>query len=443
MGFSSSASPKGEYFAWQLWQKQKISKFTQHLLLMKILFIHHGDHRAGAPLSMLYTMNELRKRGFNPVVGLSVLTPEIKALYHNNRYETIDMPWIRMVYFWSANPMQWWKVGTYFVLARALYKYSKRWYLTQKVVDEHNIDIVHLNSVSLFMLVPYLLKRKIHFVWHIREHGPKPGSLILKKITSLMNRTEHLIFLSEAEKTSWLGKRNHGTVVYNFVDQEKFDPSMNVEDLKRQLNISPQDRVILYLGGLKSHKGVDILVEALKQLKIQYPNIKCIMPDAVPYTGGKLNWRLTAARKLKGRSFEDSIIKKINQYGLQHVCIRFPFDSDAQKYYRLAELVVFPALVPHFARPAIEAAIMKKPVIVSDWPVLLEIVKPNITGLAVTPNDVNDLVVKISMLLSNEELKNKLGTSAYEFAISVFTAGAQIDKIIKMYSVNQSKTKMA
>src|SRR5690606_19876993 len=151
---------------------------------------------------------------------------------------------------------------------------------TEKIINEHNIDIVHLNSVSLFPLVPYLQKQRIPYVWHIREHAPKPGNLLFAFVTSSMKKTKNLIFLSEAEQVSWLSDKFHGTVVYNFINENKFNGKIDVHKVLEALNISSEHRAILYLGGLKEHKGVEILIEALRQLVIEYPTLKCIMPDS-------------------------------------------------------------------------------------------------------------------------------------------------------------------
>jgi len=398
---------------------------------MKVLFIHHGDHKGGAPLSMLYTMLAIRDRGYHPVVGLAIPTPELKKLYGDHQIETIDMTWIRMIYFWSANPMQWWKPSTYITIAKALEGRSNRDALTHAILIKYKIDIVHLNSVSLFTVVPFLKKINFPFVWHIREHAPKSGSLIFSKIKSLMHESRDLIFLTEEEQISWLGDKTHGTVVYNFVSKEKFDFSMDVTKVREQLNLTQTDKIILYLGGFKPHKGVDVLINTLHKLKSKYPDLKCIMPDSVIYSGNTKNWKTN----LRKKSFADLMIERIIRYNLQDNCIRIPFDTDAQKYFAVTDLVVFPALTPHFARPVIEAAIMKKPVIVSDWPVLLEVVEPNVTGLVVRPNDESELFDKIDLLFSDEALRNRLAENAYQYAVNKFTADAQIQKIINMYEL--------
>ena len=404
---------------------------------MKILFIHHGDHNGGAPLSMLYTMKEIRKRGFIPIVGLAIPGFEIRALYEKNGFQIIDMPFMRMLYYWSANPMQFWKPSTYLTILKIIlnkHNCEKRFY---KVIKKYNIDIVHLNSVSLITIVPFLLKNNLYYVWHIREHAPKSNSIIFYYVKKYMLLSQNLIFLSNAEKISWLGDSEHGTVVYNFVDIEKYIYNKANSEIKVELGINDYDRVLLYLGGIKLHKGILELVEALNILKLKYPTLKCIMLDSkLPVNkSANKNDIFTHFVKLltKRKSLNEIVDTKLKKYELESICIRLPFDSDAQKYFYLSEVILFPATKPHFARPVIEAGLMKKPVIVTDWPVLREIVVDNLTGLFVKPNDYIDLSTKIDRILSDRSYSENLGINAYNFAVESFTADKQIHKIIAMY----------
>src|SRR5690606_22577213 len=100
----------------------------------------------------------------------------------------------------------------------------------------------------------------------------------------------------------------------------------------------------------------------------------------------------------------------------------------------LADVIVFPALRPHFARPVIEAALMKKPVVVTDWPVLKEIIIPNKTGLLAHPDSAQDLVDKIKTLLLDRLLAQRMGKAGYEFAAQHFTPEHQIPKLLEMYA---------
>lgn len=404
-----------------------------------VLYIHHGNHRAGAPLSLLYTIIEVRKHGYNPIVGLAVPSPELNKLYHDHGIETVDMPWVKMLYFWSANRMEWWKPSTYKALWDILIYQRKGLKRTQACIDSYAIQIVHLNSVSLVALVPYLLKRRINFVWHIREHGPRSKSLLRYYVKKLLLRSPNVIFLSKAEQFSWIDSYNHGEIMYNFVDRVKYNFSIDTSALRKHLCLTDENQIILYAGGAKYHKGITVLIEALEILAAKQPTIRCIMLDSAFPHNGKTT--ITSLKRIISKihnsahiDIETFVNDQIEAKNLKEICIRLPFDAEAQPYYALADLVVFPATCPHFARPVIEAAIMKKPVVVTDWPVLREIIQTGKTGLISKPKDSIDLAEKIATIIFNKKLAKKMGNEGYKFAKNNFTAEHQIPKLLEIYS---------
>jgi glycosyltransferase involved in cell wall biosynthesis len=402
---------------------------------MRILFIHHGDHRAGSFLSMLYTILEIKKKGYTPIVGLVIPSDELNAILSKYQIEFVDMPWIYPLHYWSCDRMEFWRITTYYIIFKAIYRNITTSQKTKSSLENLNIQMVHLNSVVLFPLLPLFFKLKIKYVWHIREHAPSRFHYLFPIIRKLMLKSENLIFLTETEKTSWLSGINHGIVVNNFVDQTFIDHQFDfkAETIKESLEIDTEKKVILYLGGLKKHKGIDILLDTLHQLRHKYDNFICLMPDAVPSPKKQMNFKELLKKIIGIKRFDMLMVKKINSLGLNDICYRLPWDSDTIKYYTIADLVVFPATAPHFARPVIEAAIMKKPVVVANWKVLLEEVKPNITGLVAKPNSVKSLYTNIELLLTNDILKKKLGNNAYNYAIEIFTPERQVHKIVALY----------
>lgn len=402
----------------------------------KILYIHHGDHRGGAPMSLLYTAIEVKKIGFEVVVGLVSPSPQLHNLYNSEGIETIEMPWLNMLFFWSASRMQWWKPSTYSIIFKIIFSQKDADSKTLSILNLHKIDIIHLNSVSFITIIPFLKRHSLPFVWHIREHAPTQNSPLLNYVRRVMLTCENIIFLSHTEQKSWLKHNEHGTVVYNFVNTDKFNSKHDEVLLRNKLGLQSDDRVILYLGGIKPHKGVEVLIESLHILKPKFPNLKCLMPDSLVEKDYVYQdtWMKRLFNFITGRvPLAKRVDLKIHTYNLNEVCIRLPFDSDSSKFYFVSDFVVFPATEPHFARPIIEASMMKKPSIVSNWDVLKEIILPNLSRLTAVPGHPNDLANKIEYLLNHQAEAKELGVEAYKDAIKRFTPDAQIPKIIKLY----------
>ncbi len=401
--------------------------------MKKILFIHHGAHNGGAPLSMLYTMLGLREAGYNPVAGLrNNENKKLHELYNSHGFETINTSWIPIFLTYSAsegkryNPIMW--RGVY--NAWAMWRNAK--VKLKELIKKENIDIVHLNSASLSNPASALMEIDFPFVWHVREHGPKHKGRRYRFISDRLKKAKHVIFLSKAEQKSWVGDSEHGTIVHNFVDFAKFSNSNHVHDMKKSLGISNEKRIILYVGGIQKHKGILTLLKTLAILKTSSTEpILCLMPHAEFDINNPVS-------RLERRASE--IIKKEE---LEEMILLLPFNPNIVPLFAVCDLLVFPATVPHFARPVVEASAMKKPVVVSDISPMEEQVKDGVTGLFAKCNDENDFAAKIMKILSNKDLAQNMGIAGHKYVYQEFEQHQQIKKILKVYSKVQYISPMA
>ncbi len=409
---------------------------------MKVLFIHHGSLNGGAPLSMNYTMNALKPYGYKFTVGLVSYTQDSINFFEKSDNEVINLSWIKIQTLYSA-------------FDKPIYnRYSfKEWFSVQinrekikkqikAIFSDGNYDLMHLNSVVLSPIVEILLELDIPFVWHIREAAPKKNrDFRFNKIVKLMQKAENLIFLSEDEQQSWLGNSKHGIVVNNFVDFKTFNTkNIDVSNVKNKYNVNSGEFILLFLGGFKPHKGPDLLLKALDILvnKKGYKNIKCIMPDTIKNKKSSLKLIIKQTVKQilffykKQKDFDKEMFNYIDRYNLKDNCILLPFNPYTQELFAICDIVLFPATVPHFARPIIEAGAMRKPVIATNLPILNNLVINGKTGFLTELNS-QSIADSIEKLYNNSELSNKMGKNAELMAKEKYNADKQILMIHKMY----------
>lgn len=389
----------------------------------KVLFIHHGKHAGGAPMSLLYTALGVREHDYAPTVGLVQPSERLRKLYNDHGIPTIDLPYIPLLLTWSAsegkrwNPIMWY----------GLFKAAVRWKEAQRRVlaAVEGFDLVHLNSVSLSNVAAVLTENGKPFVWHVREQGPRHQGYRYKFIQSRLVSAPAVIFLSEAERRSWFNELAGGFVVHNFVDFSTFsDGAISQAAARETLGIDPGATVILYVGGLKKHKGIETFVRGIGQMAASYPEAVYLMPDSLPKydAGGEIV-----------KPYEQKIIDMMRTAGVLDQSILTDFDAEVAKYFAAADIVVFPATVPHFARPVVEAGAMKTPVLVSDLPVLDEIVEHGLTGYLYEEGNSGLLAEYLEKLMSNPELRKSLGKNAFQKAHSEFNYEIQVDKIVTIY----------
>ena len=126
----------------------------------------------------------------------------------------------------------------------------------ERLLTEERIDIVHLNSVSLSNPATLLQKIQKPFIWHVREHGPSHKGKRYNFLQEKLLTSDEVIFLSQAEKKSWLGTQDHGVVINNFVNFDQFDREISGKKHRVELGIPEKHPVVLYVGGKKKHKGI-------------------------------------------------------------------------------------------------------------------------------------------------------------------------------------------
>jgi glycosyltransferase involved in cell wall biosynthesis len=155
---------------------------------------------------------------------------------------------------------------------------------------------------------------------------------------------------------------------------------------------------ILYLGGLLERKGVDVLIRALVGLKSEHPKVKLHIVGA----GRALSY-LTALSVQKG------IERDVVFWGQADY-------SSIPKFYKGADVCVFPSRLEAFGITILEAMASGKPVVASNVGGIPEIISDGENGILVEPNDPEALSKAIVMVYQDNALMKRLSTNALETA---------------------------
>ncbi|TXF90953.1 glycosyltransferase [Neolewinella aurantiaca] len=388
----------------------------------KVLFIHHGSAYGGAPMSLLYTALGIKEHGYEPFVAMVQPSDDLRKLYNDNGIETFELSGFPRYFFWSSdNYRLYYPIAIKKILGAAS-KYTSGREKLFLLLDSLKPDIVHLNSVTLVAAVSMMRGRTEELVWHIREYGPKYKDFRWKYIQKQMMATEKVIYLSEGERKSWIERSDHGIVVNNFVNVNDFSAPDHRGKEKSILGVE-NCFTLLYVGGLKKNKGPELLLETLNNLKKRGHKVKCLMPGAVTPE---------EARGETIDAYASFLIERINELKLNDVCVRSPFSSDIRAFFVAADVLLFPAIFPHFARPVIEASAMKIPVVVSNLEPLDELVIDNETGF-LAELSAESFSDKLERLIKDPSLRTDMGLRGRKFALSHFDAEQQIRKIANYY----------
>jgi glycosyltransferase involved in cell wall biosynthesis len=125
----------------------------------------------------------------------------------------------------------------------------------------------------------------------VSAHGSLPGSTglrglakqaydsvlvrpMLTEASLLCSQTDH-----ESELYAELGGQHDAIKLLPLpVDLSEFDPLPTTRDrFRASLGITPQDRVVMFLGRLHYLKGVDILMDAVRRAQVEDPRVKLLV----------------------------------------------------------------------------------------------------------------------------------------------------------------------
>jgi len=190
-------------------------------------------------------------------------------------------------------------------------------------------------------------------------------------------------------------------VCWNGINVGKYDPNkLSKEDiagLRRRYEVSPDERMILFVGRLTPVKGVLNLVKAMPMVISKHPEVKLVILGK-----GELE-----------RSISDLInVLKIGD----KVKTRFEFVPEKERivHYGACDLFVAPSLYEPFGIIALEAMAMEKPIVVgargtSGFRDFVIPSGPDQTGIHVDGNNSADIAWGINSLLEDLEGAKEMG----------------------------------
>ncbi len=200
-------------------------------------------------------------------------------------------------------------------------------------------------------------------------------------------------------------------IIFNGTDLRRFSPSPTGNRVDPRFG--PQ--MIFACRQLFPRKGIRFLVEAVAQLKPQYPNLRLI---------------------LAGDGFERPALQQLaEERGIAGdvTFLGWVPNVDLPQYYRAAILSVIPSLEEGFGIPAAEAMGCEVPVVASDAGGLPEVVEDGVTGLVVPRGDTAALTAAIGSLLGDPERRRRMGVAGRARALRLFDWDRSAEQFERLY----------
>ena len=266
------------------------------------------------------------------------------------------------------------------------------------MIRKNDPDVIHfVNSHPWNVIICFVFKdvKKVFTLHDPLPHEERISTRIIQPILSfcdqyLINQVNTIIV--------------HGKILKNICISRNI-PSRKIEviplgdilffnknDVGPCINPSRFMKNILFFGRIEPYKGLDYFLQAANRIINTIPNIS-----------------ITIAGDGNLSPYEHQLPKTSNFT----VINRYIFDDEVYSLFNNTDVVVLPYISASQSGIIPIAYAFKKPVIATHVGAIPEVIDDGVTGILIPPRDVDALVAAITKLLSDDDLRTRMGVNAF------------------------------
>lgn len=391
--------------------------YTILMLASTSFFSDYGNH-----VRIWEEARILQKRGHTIVI----------ATYHNGDdmpgldiRRSWDVPWIKRAVVGSSRHKLYLDIGLAWRALRVALQ------LRPDIIHAHTHEAAAIGlPLQRILQAPLILDYQGSMTSEMLDHKfltkTSPLYLPLTRLERMINRSADAITTSTHNAAKLL--QRDGVVpaeriyaIPDGVDTERFRPfdgspewAAQRAELRAQLGIPPDRRIVVYIGLLAPYQGTDLLIEAAARMVPSLPNVHFLImghPDPASYRALAESLGVGDHVTLPGR-----IIYR-----------------DLHSYLALGDVAVAPKISLTEGNGKISNYMaMGLPTVAFDTPVSREILADD--GLYAVRGSAEDLAAKLTIALTGHERAAKLGARARARAETHFAWDAAATKIEAIYA---------
>jgi len=191
-------------------------------------------------------------------------------------------------------------------------------------------------------------------------------------------------------------------VVYTGLDHARFHPAADRAGLRKSLNLSADQPVILFVGALHRNKGVYELLENIARLAPRFPGLELLM------IGGGEDRTVRAHAEVVGASSVTRFLGTLP-------------NAVIADYMRASDVLVLPTYNEGVPNVVIEAMACGLPAVCTRVGGIPEVMEGELAGLLYELGDQDAFQKLVSMLLEDPPLRQKLGNAGIRLARQHFS----------------------
>jgi len=311
----------------------------------------------------------------------------------------------------------------------------------RRKIKSFGLDIIHTHSEYTLGILGINMAKKLkiphvhtmHTVWeYYTEHIVRIE--LLEPAARMAARTYTAFICNKADKvivpTSKVndlldsyGVKKEISVIPTGIELDKFDAANSttkqLDDIREELGIKPDDKVLLNIGRIEKEKSIDGLLTSLQNYLLSHPNVKLV------FVGDG-----TARRDLEKLAADLGVDKQVIFTGLR------PWDK-INLYYRIGDVFVGASISETQGLTYTEAMASGLPVIAKEDRCLDDVLTHGENGYLFT--DTESLVWAIDKLLADDEMRKNFAEKAVASSAK-FSSRAYAENVLALYGSLDSNT---
>ena len=303
----------------------------------------------------------------------------------------------------------------------------------KNIFKKYSFDVVHVHDLPLAKVVKvFSEKHQIPFVLDLHENWPAAMKIavhtntFLGKILSsnrqwqnyerkMLFQTDKIIVVVEEMKERISQPELDDKNIYILPN------TISLNDISFEESTAINEHsTLFYAGGINFHRGLQIVLQALKEVKKEIPNIlfnivgsgsyEQVLKDFVKRNGLEENVNF-----LGWKSYDEmmDILKKSDITLIPHLRSEQTDNSSPNKIFQYA--------------------FMKKPIISSDCRSLKRVLSEMQAGVVYEDRDYKALAIEIIRLSQDEILREKLGESGHKAVLDKYNWQKSSSELLRLY----------
>ena len=203
-------------------------------------------------------------------------------------------------------------------------------------------------------------------------------------------------------------------VILSGLDLDAFGGTENRTNIRREIGVSDDQHLVLFVGRLRPVKGPEYGIKAFAVAASKNPNL-----------------HLALAGEGEQRSF---LANFTTELGVEEKTTFLGARKDLADVLSAADSILIPSLTEGFPRVANEAMAASKPIIATRVGGIPEAIIDDVTGLLIESKDIDAMSDAIIRVSSDTELQQRLGNTARQHAEVHYSAASYVSRLDEMYS---------